>query len=88
VLLLTRDAAYTVRASITVAPITRTIRSIPVEVPIGPADGMPVPCVVNLDDIITIPKPLLLNRITVLSHEKMEAVAGAITFALDLPSPR
>jgi mRNA interferase MazF len=88
VLLLTRDAAYAVRASITVAPITRTIRSIPVEVPIGPADGLPVPCVVNLDDIITIPKPLLLNRITVLSNEKMEAVADAIAFALDLPSRR
>lgn len=32
VLLLSRDAAYAVRTAITVAPLTRTIRDIPVEV--------------------------------------------------------
>jgi mRNA interferase MazF len=32
---LSRDAAYRVRAAITVAPITRTIRNIPVESYLG-----------------------------------------------------
>lgn len=84
VLLLSRDAAYVVRTSVTVAVITRTIRNIPTEVPLGQEDGMPVQCVVNLDDILTIPKSKLTERLTMLSAEKMKAVAMAVAFALDL----
>ncbi len=84
VLLLSRDAAYAVRTSLSVAIITRTIRNIPVEVFLGPEDGMPAKCVVNLDNILTIPKSRLTERITQLSGEKMTAVAQAIAFALDL----
>ena len=84
VLLLSRDAAYSVRTSVTVAMITRTIRNIPVEVLLGQSDGMPTKCVVNLDDILTIPKSRLTERITQLSPDKMTAVAKAIVFALDL----
>jgi mRNA-degrading endonuclease toxin of MazEF toxin-antitoxin module len=64
--------------------VTRTIRNIPVEVPLSPEDGMPEQCVVNLDSILTIPKAKLTERITTLSAEKMTAVAKAIMFALDL----
>lgn len=84
VVLLSRDAAYRVRISITVGVVTRTARAIPVEVPLGPEDGMPQQCVVNLDDILTIPKARLTERITTLSPQKMTAVAMAIIFALDL----
>lgn len=35
VVLLSRNAAYAIRESITVAPVTRTIHDIPVEVPLG-----------------------------------------------------
>ena len=84
VLLLSRDAAYQVRTSITIAVVTRTIRHIPVEVPLDVDDGMPEKCVVNLDDIMTIPKSLLSERITTLSRNKMALVNRAILFALDL----
>ena len=84
ILLLSREAAYKVRSSIMAAVITRTIRSIPVEVLLGKEDGMPVKCAVNLDEIITIPKSSLVERITALSPVKMSAVAVAIAFALDL----
>jgi len=84
VLLLSRDAAYSVRISVTVAIVTRTIRNIPVEVLLEPEDGMPTRCVVNLDDILTVPKSRLTERITTLSPEKMTAVGKAIVFALDL----
>ncbi len=84
VLLLSRDAAYTVRTSVTVAVITRTIRHIPVEVPLGKEDGMPATCVVNLDNILTIPKSRLTERITAIPDDKMALVAKAIVFALDL----
>lgn len=83
-LLLSRDAAYRVRTSVTVAMITRTIRAIPVEVLLGPEDGMPTQCAVNLDNILTIPKSRLTERITILSLDKMTAVSKAIVFALDL----
>ena len=84
VLLLSRDSAYAVRASITVAPVTRTIYQIPVEVPLGVEDGLPKPCVVNLDGIVTIPKRLLVKNLTTLSATKMALVDVAIRFALDL----
>ncbi|MDO8690511.1 MAG: type II toxin-antitoxin system PemK/MazF family toxin [Dehalococcoidia bacterium] len=64
--------------------VTRTIRSIPVEVPIGPEDGLPAQCVVNVDEILTVPKARLAERITTLSSEKMCAVDKAIAFALHL----
>lgn len=84
VLLLSREAAYSVRTSVSVALITRTLRRIPTEVLLEPKDGMPAKCVVNLDDILTIPKSRLTEQITTLSPEKMAAVVKAIVFALDL----
>jgi mRNA interferase MazF len=84
VLLLSRSAVYAIRTSITVAPITRTVRNIPSEVLIGTEDGMPERCAVNLDDIITVRKEILVTRITELSKEKMSGVNKAIMFALDL----
>ena len=84
VLLLSRDAAYRVRTAVTVAPITRTIRSIPTEVRLNRGDGVPTRSVVNLDDIVTIPKVLLKERLTELGQDQMRAVDTAIRFALDL----
>ena len=84
VLLLSRDSAYQVRSHVIVAPVTKTIRSIPTEVKLGREDGLPSRCVVNLDDIITVPKSLIDNYVTSLSPEKMEEVKRAIFFALDL----
>lgn len=84
VVLLSRDAAYAVRASVTVAPITRTIHDIPVEVPLGPSEGLPEDCVVNLDDIITISKRNLDRVLTTLLPAKMALVDRAIKFALNL----
>lgn len=84
VLLLSRNAAYTVRPSVTVAPITRTVHQIPVEVRLGAEDGMPADCVVNLDNIVTIPKQRLDRSVTTLSQERLRSVEAAIKFALDL----
>ena len=82
--LLSRDSAYAVRLSVTVAPVTTRIRGIPVEVALGPDDGLPVASVANLDDITTIPKSRLDSRITALSNEKLQAVELALRFALGL----
>ena len=84
VVLLSRDAAYRVRSSVTVAPVTTTIRDIPVEVVLDEDDGLPRRCVVNADDIATIPKDLLRSRLAVLSRDKLLAVEVAIRFSLAL----
>ena len=82
--LLSRDSAYRVRAAVTVAPITRTIRHLPVEVFLDQSDGMPARCVANLDDITTLPKILIKQRVTALSPDKIQQIDDAIRFALDL----
>jgi mRNA interferase MazF len=85
VVLLSRNQAYAVRELVTVAPVTTRVRGIPTEVPLGPEEGLPKRCVVNLDTITTIPKRVLVERMATLSHEKVVAVEGALRFALDLP---
>ena len=47
VLVLTRDSAITVLNSVTIAPITSTIRSIPTELVLTEEDGLPRTCAAN-----------------------------------------
>ena len=54
VLILTRDSAIPHLGEVTIAPITSTIRGIPSEVILSPADGMPRECAVNLDHVQTV----------------------------------
>ena len=68
----------------TIAALTTRIRGIPVEVPLGRADGLPKRCVANLDVITTIPKAALRKRITTLSSAKMDAIDLALRYALAL----
>ena len=64
VLLLSRDDAYPVLNKFVAAEITATVRHIPIEVPLGPAEGMPKPCVVNCDNLRTISKVHLVKKIS------------------------
>lgn len=84
VILLSRDEAYSVRALVTVAPVTTRIRRIPVEMPLGSEDGLPRACVANLDSIVTIARASLRERVASLSPEKLRAIDAAIHFALGL----
>jgi len=84
VVLLSRDSAYDIRNAVTVAPVTRTIRGLPVEVVLDETDGMAVKCAANVDDIATIRKSLLTERITQLGQEKIGALNRAIIVALDI----
>lgn len=84
-LLISRDQAIQVRELVTVAPLTSTNRHLRVEVPLGPGDGVPKACVVNLDVVTTVHQSALQARITTLSPEKMAAVNDALKFALAIP---
>lgn len=82
--LVSRDQAYAVRNAVTIVPLTGTVRGIPTEVPLGPADGVPRPSVANADTITTVRKSALQNYLTTLSPAKLGALEAAIRFALDL----
>ncbi len=84
VVLVSRNASYAVRDSVTVAPITRTMYGIPVEVPLGPREGLPKPCVVNADSLLTISKEMLERPLVSLPPHKMAEVDRALRFALGL----
>lgn len=85
VLLLTRDSAIPVLNAVTVAPITTTIRDIPTEVVLSRGDGMPIDCAANFDNIQTVSKHKLGERITHLRQDRLADVARAVSFALGLP---
>jgi mRNA interferase MazF len=84
VLVLTRDSAIAVLNSVTIAPITSTIRDIPTEVVLTEQDGLPHACAVNFDNLQTVPKSQIGDRITQLSRQRMKKAAAAISFALAL----
>jgi len=80
-LVLTRDQAIPVMRKLVVAYLTRTVRGIPTEVPLGPADGMPAECVVNLDNIKQVPRALLDDPIASLAGKRMDEVCQALAIA-------
>ena len=82
VLILTRESGIRVLNSVTVAPITSSIRSIPTEVVLTAEDGMPETCAVNCDNLQTVPKSNIGECITHLTTRKMVLAQEAIEFAL------
>lgn len=82
VLILTRDSAIAVLHSVSVAPITSTIRGIPTEVVLTEADGVLSTCAANFDNIQTVPKSYIGERIAQLPGRKMKEAAAALSFAL------
>ncbi len=82
VLILTRDSAIPVLHSVTVAPITSTIRSIPTEVILTKDDGLPTTCAANFDNLQTVPKSNIGDRIARLTGRRMKEAADAVSFAL------
>ena len=84
VLVVTRDSAITVLNSITIAPVTSTIRSIPTELVLTEEDGLPHTCAANFDNLQTVPKSQIGDRITRLSRRRLQEAATAVSFALAL----
>lgn len=85
VCVLTRDAAIGVMASVTCAPITRTIRGIRTEVEIGTEQGLPERCVISCDNVITIPiDDLDPEAVGHLDEVKRAELDRALRFALDI----
>lgn len=82
VLILTRDSAIAMLNSVTVAPITSTIRNIPTEVVLTEEDGLPTTCAANCDNVQTVPKINIGDCIVRLTARKMKETRVAVSFAL------
>lgn len=79
VMVVTRDAAIPVLGAILVAPVTRTVRGIPTEVPLGRDEGLLEPCAASFDNLRPVRKVWLTRRMGALgsrSHEICGALAA------------
>jgi mRNA interferase MazF len=82
VVVLTRDSAIAYLSSVTVAPVTSTIRGVPSEVILSEEDGMKAPCVVNLHNAVTVSQQRLGKRVARLGSARMTEICTALRFTL------
>lgn len=82
VVILTRDSAIHHLSTVTVAPITSTIRGAPSEVVLDVEDGMKGPSAVNLHNAVTVAQDRLGRRIGSLSTARMHEICNALRFSL------
>lgn len=82
VVVLTRNSAISYLSTVSVAPITSTIRGVPSEVVLGEEDGMKAACAVNLHNTITVSQDRLGKRVTRLHGLRMKEICVALRFSL------
>ena len=82
VVILTRNSSLDVLNSVTVAPVTTTLRDTPVHVYLDEDDGLSTGCNATLHNLQTVPKERVGRLITTLSQERVEELEQAITYAL------
>lgn len=80
VLVITRNEAISVLTGIVVAPVTRTVRHIPTEVPLGGEEGLHVECAASFDNLQRIRRSALVERIGNLGprHQEICRSLGAL----------
>ena len=86
VVVLTCSPAIPYLARVTVAPIIRTIRSVPFAVVLGIEDGLKHRSAVNLRNAVTVEQKRLRMRVSQLSAAQLREVCTGIEFALGCES--
>jgi mRNA interferase MazF len=84
VLVLTRELVRPHLTTVTVAPITTTIRGLSTEVSVDTTNGLDGPSVISCDNITTIPTNALGEHIGVLLDHQEQMLSDAIQAAFDL----
>ena len=84
VLVLTRELVRPHLTTVTVAPITTTIRGLSTEVEVDAANGLSGPSVVSCDNVTTIPTQALGDQIGVLLDDQEQQLSAAIRAAFNL----
>ncbi len=82
-LVVTRSEAASVLGRIVVAPVTRTVRGIPTEVPLGLEDGLTVDCVATFDNLETLSTALLTERVTPSTAKRRSLICAALAAFAD-----
>lgn len=82
-LVMTRSAAIPVLNNLLAAPVTRTVRSLPTELRLGPEDGMPTECAASFDNLRVVPKAYLVERVCTLEPIRVIEACGALRAAVD-----
>ena len=80
-LILARTAVAAVLNQVLAVPATRTVRGIPTEVPLDESHGMPLPCVLSLDNVSLIRPELCTELVTRLDAATLERVCRALNVA-------
>jgi mRNA interferase MazF len=84
--ILTRSWIIPRLTHITVAPLTRSVRNIPTHVRLSAVeDGVHSDCAANLDNIQTVSKDSLMEKVVRLRQEKLEQIFAALRVAFDIP---
>lgn len=81
VVVLTRDSSIRHLSTVTVAPVTSTIRGVASEVRLDETDGLKAPCAVNLHNTVTVLQDRLGKRVAQLGASKMNEICGALRFS-------
>jgi mRNA interferase MazF len=84
VVVLTREVVWPHLSKITVAPITTAIRGLSTEVPVDERNGLDQPSVVSCDNIATVPRSDIGERIGILLDHQERLLSEAIGAAFDL----
>ena len=87
VLVLTRQDMIGRLHTVTVAPITSTIRGVPSEVVVGAGSGLKQPSAINLHHVATIPRAGLRTFVGSVSQQTMNQVREALLFTLGFAEP-
>ena len=82
-LVMTRSAAIPVLNSVLAAPLTRTVRNIPSELPLGPDDGMAEDCAASFDNLRVVSKAHLVSRQCELGPNRLAEACEALRAAVD-----
>lgn len=82
VLVLTRAAVADRLHRVLVAPVTTTVRGIPVEVALGPGEGVVEGSVANLDNVQLVPVGWLLEPAGAITLRRWDEVCAAMTHAI------
>lgn len=76
-LVVSRDAANEVMQRVLVAPVTTRVRGLPSELPVGPAEGLPVASVASFDNLRPFPRSMLVRRLGSLGAREHEICRAA-----------
>jgi mRNA interferase MazF len=74
---LTRDEAIERLSEVIVVPLTTTVRGLSNEVELNVTDGVPKACVTSFDNLSTIARGQLVERITTLDPARMDEICRA-----------